>query len=87
MASRRSRESTEEELSFEEALARLETVVARLEGGDLELEAALTAFESGVALARRCAGQLEHAEQRIETLVREGEKWMVRPFAAADEAE
>ena len=75
------------ELSFEEALSRLEGVVEQLERGELELEAALAAFESGVALARRCAGQLESAEQRIEMLVREGEKWMVRPPPGANEAE
>lgn len=73
-------EASEESLSFEEALARLEAVVERLEGGELELETALAEFERGVALARRCAGQLANAEQRIEVLVREGEKWRVRPF-------
>ncbi len=76
-----------EELSFEEALTRLEAVVERLESGELELESALLAFENGVALARRCAGQLDAAEQRIETLVREGQKWMVRPFEAPEESE
>jgi exodeoxyribonuclease VII small subunit len=77
----------EAELSFEEALERLEAVVDRLERGDLELEAALTAFESGVALARRCAGQLDDAERRIEVLVREGEKWVARPFEGAERTE
>jgi exodeoxyribonuclease VII small subunit len=76
----------EEELSFEAALGRLEQVVERLESGDLELEAALEAFESGVALARRCAGQLDDARQRVEVLVREGQRWMVRPFEE-DEAD
>jgi len=74
-------------ITFEEALQRLEAIVDRLEEGDLELEAALTAFEEGVNLARRCAGQLEDAERRIEVLVREGEKWVARPFAAAEESE
>jgi exodeoxyribonuclease VII small subunit len=74
-----------EELGFEDALARLETIVDRLEQGDLELEQALAAFEQGVALTRRCAGQLEDAERRIEVLVREGEKWIARPFEEAEE--
>ena len=73
--------------TFEEALQRLEAIVDRLEEGDLELEAALAAFEEGVNLTRRCAGQLEDAERRIEVLVREGEKWVARPFAAAEEPE
>jgi len=75
------------EPSFEDALERLEGIVNQLEGGDLELEAALAAFEQGVALTRRCAGQLDDAERRIEQLVKEGEKWLVRPFEDAEEAD
>ena len=75
-----------EQLGFEAALERLETIVDRLEQGDLELEQALAAFEEGVALTRRCAGQLEDAERRIEVLVREGEKWIARPFEENEEA-
>ncbi len=73
--------------TFEEALQRLEAIVDRLEEGDLELEDALAAFEDGVNLTRRCAGQLEDAERRIEVLVREGEKWIPRPFAEPEESE
>ena len=69
-----------EDLSFEAALERLESIVDRLEQGDLELESALSTFEEGVALARGCAGRLETAERRIEVLVREGEQWLSRPF-------
>jgi exodeoxyribonuclease VII small subunit len=72
-----------QELSFEASLERLEALVDRLEQGDLELEAALAAFEEGVALAKRCAGQLESAERRIEVLMREGEAWVARPFEGA----
>jgi exodeoxyribonuclease VII small subunit len=76
-----------EEPSFEVALARLEALVDRLEGGDLALEQALAAFEEGVALARRCAAQLGDAERRIEVLLREGGGWVTRPFEAPPEAE
>ncbi len=58
------------EPTFEEALAQLETVVARLEGSDLPLEEALRAFEDGVRLARLCAARLEDAEQRVRLLTR-----------------
>jgi exodeoxyribonuclease VII small subunit len=68
------------ELSFETALSRLEDLVARLEGGDLELEAALAVFEEGVALSRRCAEQLDQTERRIDALVREGAELVERPF-------
>jgi exodeoxyribonuclease VII small subunit len=70
------------DLAFEVALERLESIVDRLERGDLELEGALAAFEEGVALTRHCADQLEQAERRIDVLVREGARWTGRPFEA-----
>lgn len=82
--SRASKKATASEPSFEQALAELETIVDRLEGEDLELESALADFEKGVKLTRRCAGELADAERRIEVLVREGEKWISRPFGSAE---
>ena len=77
------------ELAFEDALERLEVLVERLQGDDLPLESALEAFEEGIALTRRCAEQLQRAERRIESLVREGGRLVERPFAedTPDEAE
>ena len=74
------------EPTFEEALGQLETVVARLEGGDLPLEEALRAFEEGVRLARMCAARLEDAEQRVRLLTRapDGTETEV-PFAVGNE--
>jgi exodeoxyribonuclease VII small subunit len=69
MARSAAKPAPEPELSFESALSRLEAIVSELESGDLELERALAAFEEGVALSRRCAGQLEDAERRIERLM------------------
>ena len=76
--------TVEGEPSFEEGLERLEGIVDRLERGDLPLEEALAAFEEGVALTRRAAGQLEVAERRIEELVADGDSWLVRPLEADD---
>lgn len=59
-----------EVLNFEAALARLETVVARLESGDLTLAESLRSFEEGVSLSRQCAERLDQAEARIEVLIR-----------------
>jgi len=73
------------ELSFGKALERLEEIAQRLEAGDLELEAALSAFEEGVGLARRCAEQLRDAERRIEVLTQEGEGWSERAFEAPED--
>ena len=80
-------EETSDLPSFEEALERLEAIVDRLEQGDLELEAALRAFEEGVALTRRCAGQLEDAERRIEVLVKDGGQWLTRSLGEAEVAD
>ncbi len=77
---------TTEGLDFEGALARLEEIVESLEGGELGLEAALAAFEEGVALSRRCSTQLDDAERRIEVLVGDGEELRTEPFDA-DEAD
>jgi len=77
----------EEAPSFEASLARLEALVERLEQGDLELEAALGAFEEGVQLARRCAALLGDAERRIDVLLREGAGFATRPLEAAEEGE
>ena len=75
-------------LPFEQAIERLEALVERLEDGELDLEASLSAFEEGVALSRRCAGQLDVAERRIEILVKEGGETLARPFdEVADDEE
>jgi exodeoxyribonuclease VII small subunit len=68
------------ELAFEGALDELETLVAQLEAGDLALEQALSTFERGVALSRRCAELLERAEHRIDELVRASGGAAVREF-------
>ena len=55
---------------FEDGMAALEELVARLESGELSLEEALVAFERGVTLVRSLTQRLDAAEQRIELLVR-----------------
>ena len=55
---------------FEDALARLEGIVTRLEKGELSLEESLELYEQGIALSRLCHGKLEEAEDRIELLMK-----------------
>lgn len=64
---------TPEELNFEEALAELEGIVARLEAGDLTLEESLALFERGQQLTEFCSKQLEDATLRVEQLTEHGE--------------
>jgi exodeoxyribonuclease VII small subunit len=57
-----------DELSYEQALAELETIVASLEGNKLPLEESLALYERGQALTQHCMELLEHAELRIKQL-------------------
>jgi len=58
-----------DELSFEEAMKRLEETVRRLEAGNLTLEQAIGLFEEGTRLAQLCNEQLDAAELRVSRLV------------------
>ena len=58
---------------FEAAIAELETIVKKLEDGDLPLEKSLELYERGVQLSRFCHARLEDAEKRIEILNERGE--------------
>jgi exodeoxyribonuclease VII small subunit len=69
------------EPSFEEAVAQLEQIVRELEGGESGLEQSLARYEEGVALLKRCYGQLRQAEQKIMLLTgEEGGVPALRPF-------
>ncbi|NBB75392.1 MAG: exodeoxyribonuclease VII small subunit [Bacteroidetes bacterium] len=57
-----------DDLTFEQALRRLEDIVDALEDETPELEEALSSYEEGTALARYCLERLEHAELRIDEL-------------------
>ena len=54
--------------SFEEALARLEEILAKLERGDGNLDELLGLYEEGVGLIRICNERLENAELRVKML-------------------
>ena len=58
---------------YEAAIAELETIVKKMEEGDLALESSLQLFERGVHLSRFCHARLEEAERRIEILNERGE--------------
>ena len=58
---------------FEAAIAELESIVKKLEEGDLALEQSLALYERGVQLSRFCHARLEEAERRIEILNERGE--------------
>ena len=57
--------------NFETSLGELETIVRRLEEGDLPLEESLKLFEDGVKLSRECQERLSNAERKIEVLLKD----------------
>jgi len=69
--------SNEEHLTFEQAYAQLEEVVARLESGDLTLEESVTLYERGQQLARLGGEMLDSAELRVQQITASGE---IRPL-------
>lgn len=70
---------------FDTVLARLRKVVEHLEAGQLTLEESLTAYEDGIALARRGHVLLDGAEKRVELLVANGSQSVPLDEAATDE--
>ena len=56
------------DMSFESALKELESIVGRLERGDVELEESITIYERGEALREHCDRLLKQAEAKVEKL-------------------
>lgn len=56
-------------LSFEKALEELETIVSKLEKGQVELDESITLYERGAALKAHCDAKLKSAQERIEKIV------------------
>ncbi len=63
------REVRHEEITFEEALARLENIVTKLEKGELSLEEAMAAFQEGMEFLRICITKLNVFEEQIEIML------------------
>ena len=69
------------EMSFEEAMAELETVVGQLERGDVPLDKSIALYERGAELKKRCEAKLKEAEEKVAaiTLGEDGEPTGTRP--------
>lgn len=62
-------QTKEDKLDFEHAIEELDTLVNKLEDGELSLEESLSAFERGIKLTRECQQHLSDAEQKVSMLV------------------
>ena len=56
-------------MSFEDALAELEGIVRRLEGGQVKLDDAIQSYERGAQLKQHCEKKLNEAQQRVDRIV------------------
>ena len=65
--------SDSEQPTFAQELARLEGLVRRLEGGDVDLDEALRLFEEGVQRLRAARALLETSEQEVRRVIREAD--------------
>jgi len=66
--------SEKSELNCEAALSELESLVEKMESGELSLEESLKSFEKGIVLTRLCQKALSEAEQKVEILMSEDHK-------------
>jgi len=74
----------QQELSFENALSRLEEIVHTLEQGNLPLEESLRIFEEGIRLSRFCMQKLNEAEKKIEILIKDKDQVLLKPFLSSE---
>ncbi|MDP2342835.1 MAG: exodeoxyribonuclease VII small subunit [Deltaproteobacteria bacterium] len=72
--------------SFEAALAQLESVVVKLERGELSLEESLTAYEDGVRLVQAAKARLDGMQSRLEQLLHDGKTGPLEKAASSDKA-
>lgn len=57
-----------EKMSFEQAMKELESVVDRLERGEVALEESITLYERGAKLKKRCEDELKRAEEKVAAI-------------------
>lgn len=73
-----------ESFNFEQSLSELESIVARMEGGQLPLEESLQLFEKGINLTKQCQKALTDAEQKVSQLVEKNGEQQLTDFQADD---
>ncbi len=78
---------SEKNISFEQAMERLDAAVKALESGSLGLDDAMKTYEEAVGLLRLCHTALEDAERRVSILLDKGDGNLAEaPFDAGNEA-
>ncbi len=66
-------DTPKEDMSFEVAMAELETVLGQLERGDVALDESIALYERGAALKARCEAKLKEAEEKVAAITLDGD--------------
>lgn len=73
-----------ENLSFEESLNELDTIVQNLEKGELDLETSMSLFERGLTLSKLSQDKLQNAEQKVKILIEQNGQHNLQDFGMTD---
>jgi exodeoxyribonuclease VII small subunit len=76
-----------ENLTFEESLSELDTIVQNLEQGELSLEESMTLFERGLSLSQISQSKLQAAEQKVKILLEKNGEKELSDFNLSDECD
>ena len=76
-----------ENLTFEESMQELESIVKQMELGELPLEDALQRFERGIQLARHSQQKLKQAEQKVQILMSQNDQASLQAFDQSEQAD
>jgi exodeoxyribonuclease VII small subunit len=63
--------NNENQVTFEEAMEKLEEIVARLESGNVPLEEAINLFQDGMLLSKQCHEKLKNIEEKMDRMIDE----------------
>lgn len=75
---------TPENMSFEDAMTELQTIVQNMENGQLSLEDSLKSFERGIGLVSSTQAKLQQAEQKVQILMQQQGQQTLQPFSEGD---
>lgn len=64
----------EKQISFEEALAKLNNAVNKLESGEIQLDEAFSMFEEGIKYAKICENMLSNVEEKVAKIVKDNQE-------------
>ncbi len=62
------KKTADKDIGYEQAMERLQEILAAMESGDMTLEESISAYETAVGLIKQCRALLDAADRRIEVL-------------------